>query len=467
MTRGLLWPKPQSSISSETFYRLDPENFQITLSEQASKCETLTAAVQRYRQLLFASDCSLLETNKERSAPRASLNNHPKYAGELSELSIGTGPDCPKYPTSNISEIYTIRVMYGDRQDAFLFGEEIWGVLRGLETFSQLIHRIDGNFVINSSFIVDYPRFKFRGLMVDTSRHFIPINYLLEMLDAMAYNKMNVLHWHIVDDQSFPYVSERYPSLSDRGAFTSNLVYSPNDVKKVLEYARLRGIRVLAEFDSPGHTLSWGKGIDNLLTQCYDKYYGSPTGTYGPVDPSRNETYDFLRNFLEEIVEVFPDEFIHLGGDEVDFSCWQSNPIINAFMKQIGISGQYNLLEGFYMQKVVDIVSNLQKRYIVWQEVFDNGVHLRKDAVIHVWKHYSGFDYLQEAAKITGAGYPTIISAPWYLNYISYGSDWKKYYSVELLAFNGTQAQMDLVLGGSACMWGEYVDATNFISRTW
>ncbi|KAJ3605279.1 hypothetical protein NHX12_027329 [Muraenolepis orangiensis] len=322
---------------------------------------------------------------------------------------------------------------------AILKAPQVWGALRGLETFSQLVYEDEyGTKSINASKILDFPRFQHRGILLDTSRHFLPIKVILANLEAMAMNKFNVFHWHIVDDPSFPYLSRTFPQLSQMGAYHPYThVYTPADVKMIIEFARLRGIRVVPEFDTPGHTQSWGKGQKDLLTPCYSG--SSPSGTFGPVNPILNTTYDFMELFFQEISTVFPDAYIHLGGDEVDFSCWKSNPDIQMWMNVHSFGKDYSKLEAYYIQK--------------W---------LKPDTVVNVWMGNQG-----EMSNVTAAGFNTILSSPWYLDYISYGQDWQRYYKVEPLDFKGSDAQKKLVIGGEACLWGEFVDGTNLTPRLW
>ncbi|NWY46185.1 HEXB hexosaminidase, partial [Sylvia atricapilla] len=452
-----LWPLPQRVRTYPRQLQLAPGRFQLVHGAGSSAgpgCGLLQDAFRRYYEYMFGH-------SRWRTWARRPLA--ARAEPELFQLQVvieAGDPGCDRHPHLASSEAYHLTVT---EPVAVLKAPEVWGALRGLETFSQLVHEDDyGSFLVNESEINDFPRFPHRGVLLDTSRHYLPLKSILINLDAMAFNKFNVLHWHIVDDQSFPYQSIYFPELSDKGAYSSNLIYTPTDVRLVIEYARLRGIRVIPEFDTPGHTQSWGKGQKDLLTPCYSGR--QPTGSFGPVNPVWNTTYDFMTKFFKEISSVFPDEFIHLGGDEVDFSCWKSNPEVKEFMKKQGFGIDYAKLESYYVQNILDIVSSYNKGQMVWQEVFDHKAQLKPDTVVQVWK---ANNYAHELSSVTGAGLTAVLSAPWYLDYISYGQDWKKYYSVEPLKFPGSEKQKKLVIGGEACLWGEFVDATNLTPRLW
>ncbi|XP_033109419.1 beta-hexosaminidase subunit beta-like [Anneissia japonica] len=324
--------------------------------------------------------------------------------------------------------------------------------------------------MINATSITDYPRYKHRGFLLDTARHYMPLPIILKHLDAMSYNKFNVFHWHLVDHQAFPFVSRVYPELSEKGAYHPQLkVYKPDDVTRVIEYARLRGIRVIPELDTPGHMESWGRSHPEIITMCYEN--GEPFGRLGTINPIKNETYTFVRNLFREIVEVFSDDFVHLGADEVTYDCWKSNPEIQAFMNDKSWNEDYSSLEELYQTKLFQIITDLKAKYIIWQDPIDNNVTVNQDTIVQVWKDPS-LDpilppYREGLEKVTKLGLKTILSAPWYLNYISYGPDWKNFYQTEPEDFNGTAEQKKLLIGGEACMWAEYVDGGNVIPRIW
>ncbi|XP_012726823.2 beta-hexosaminidase subunit beta isoform X1 [Fundulus heteroclitus] len=455
---GSLWPLPQKVQISEVSFKLSSSSFRITDAKESGagpSCSLLQQAYRRYFEYIFG-DVKTQNVNKgSRTGP-----------AELLELQVWiTSPDseCDGYPTVSSDESYELSV---DQPVSVLKAPKVWGALHGLETFSQLVYEDEyGAKSINATSVSDFPRFAHRGILLDSSRHFLPIKVILSNLETMAMHKFNVFHWHIVDDPSFPYLSRTFPDLSRKGAYHPYThVYTPADVKMVIEFARLRGIRVVSEFDTPGHTQSWGKGQPDLLTPCYAG--SKPSGTFGPVNPILNSTYTFMQQFFKEVSTVFPDAYVHLGGDEVDFTCWKSNPDIQKFMEQQGFGQDYRKLESFYIQKLLDIVTATNKGYIIWQEVFDNGVKLKPDTLIHVWKGNQE-KYQSEMANITSAGYQTLLSSPWYLNRISYGQDWPGYYKADPQDFKGTEKQKNLVIGGEACLWGEYVDATNLTPRLW
>eukprot|EP00887_Chlorella_sp_A99_P000582 scaffold17.g582.t1 len=369
--------------------------------------------------------------------------------------------------------------------------------------------------VLQAAAIADAPRFPHRGLLLDSARHFLPVGVIKTHLDAMAAAKLNVLHWHLTDDQSFPLQLEELPQLSAAGAFAAEAVYSNGDVLEVIEYAMDRGIRVVPEVDMPGHTRSWGGGLPQLLTRCCDAG-GRPTGELGPIHPGTPEVYGILWRLIRrasgvggtrvELRRLFPDTHLHIGGDEVPFDCWRSSPDVQEFMQREGLA-DFSALEAYFVGRVVNLAAAAARRVIVWQEVFDHGrAALGSHSIVQVWKWWkenatssSGGDvarvlqatppqpgcqlaggaggggapppsaaWLDELAEVTAAGHRVLLSAPWYINVGSFGGDdWVDHWRADPRGFAAPPEQLALVVGGEACVWGEHVDASNSMSETW
>uniref|UniRef100_A0A9J7YL44 Beta-hexosaminidase n=1 Tax=Cyprinus carpio carpio TaxID=630221 RepID=A0A9J7YL44_CYPCA len=413
-----VWPLPQQLHQSADRGCLSPQRFSFTYGRDSAAqtgCSVLDAAFKRYFSIIFPDFTKGSENRLQYvwSEPQPFVVS----------VSVKTG-GCDGYPDEDSDESYNLSVSEGQ---AVLRSVTVWGALRGLESFSQLVYQDDYG------------------------------------SDAMAYSKFNVFHWHIVDDPSFPYQSRTFPDLSNKGAFHPfTHIYTQSDVMRVIEHARMRGIRVVPEFDSPGHTQSWGKGQPGLLTPCYKG--GVPSGSFGPVDPTIDTTYKFMESLLKEVKFVFPDSYVHLGGDEVSFACWQSNPNVRKFMEKMGFGKDFTKLESFYMESIMNMTAALNRTSIVWQDVFDYHERIPQDTVLEIWK---GEKYQAELSRMTQAGHRVLLSAPWYINHISYGQDWRNSYAVQPQNFSGTEEQKKLVIGGEVAMWGEYVDATNLTPRLW
>lgn len=457
---GAPWPLPKEWTNSSKVFTLNPHDF--VMKTNLVDCDVIDHNLEVYRKYIFI--------DKKAGQFNGSV---PILKGL--ELTIVSG-QCETTPKLGSNENYFIEI--NDKTDtAQLKANTIWGGLRALETFSQLVWQGDDNsYFINGTKIADSPRFSHRGLLLDSARHFIPKSIILRNLDSMQWNKLNVFHWHLSDDQSFPYESRTFPNLSAMGAYLPSHVYTQDDVAEIIEYARLRGIRVLPEFDSPGHTRAIGNAFKDLLTPCYgdgEHPYTPNYTSYSEMevfDPTNENVYSFMKSLIGEVKTVFKDSYIHLGMDEVNYGCWSSNPNIKKFMSDSNMTEMYQL-EDYYTRRLIKLTSDLGYNYISWQDPIDNGVNMDNDTLVHVWKDI----YLDSSMKpwrdyivpIAKKGYQILLSSCWYLNYISYGPDWRKYYECDPQDFPGTDEERNLVVGGEAALWGEYADGTNILSRLW
>src|SRR5580692_8941539 len=331
------------------------------------------------------------------------------------------------------------------------------GVMHGLQTFLQLVDITPDGYAAPAIHIEDTPRFPWRGLSLDVSRHFISIAVLQRNLDALAAVKMNVLHLHLSDDQGFRLESREFPKLQELGS--DGMYYLQNEMRELIAYAGDRGIRVVPEFDMPGHSTAWFVGYPELASGPGPYQIERRWGIFDPVmDPSREPTYEFLDKFIGEMSELFPDHYFHIGGDEVNGKQWDANPKIQEFMRVHQLKNNQELQEYFTL-RVQKIVSKHHKIMVGWDEILAPG--MPKDSVIQSWR---GQDSLAAAAK---QGYSGILSSGYYLDAMAPA---KKYYSVDPMSDADATLDADQqkrILGGEACMWAEFITDDNIDSRIW
>jgi hexosaminidase len=331
------------------------------------------------------------------------------------------------------------------------------GALHGLQTFLQLVSVSPDGFVAPAVIIKDTPRFPWRGLMIDAARHFIPLEVLRRNIDGMEAVKMNVFHWHLSENQGFRVESRKFPKLHEMGS--NGLYYPQDEIRGLIAYARERGIRVVPEFDLPGHSTAWFVGHPELASGPGPFTIERKWGVFDPAfDPTSDKVYKFLDEFIGEMAKLFPDHFFHVGGDEVNGKAWDANPKIQEFIRAHDLKGNAGL-QLYFNKKLQGIVSKHGKSMVGWDEVLDPT--LPKDIVIQSWR---GQASLAEAAK---QGYRGILSNGYYLDL---GWSAARHYAVDPMsdAAAGLSAEeKQRILGGESCMWSEYVNAENIDSRIW
>ncbi len=339
---------------------------------------------------------------------------------------------------------------------ARLHAATVAGAMHGLETLTQLVQSDATGYFLPALSIHDTPRFRWRGLMIDCGRHFMPLDVLLRTLDGMAAVKLNVFHWHLSEDQGFRIESRAFPRLTELGS--DGLFYTQEQVREIVAYAHDRGIRVVPEFDMPGHTSAWFVGYPDLASAPGPFHIEREFGVFDPVmDPTRESTYKFLDTFVAEIAAIFPDHFMHIGGDENNGEEWKANPRIQAFMHEHNLQDTA-ALQSYFNQRLLKILDKHGKHMIGWDEILTPD--LPKDIVVQSWR---GFDSLASGAK---NGYSSILSAGYYLNLMSTAAD---HYKVDPLPQGNSlnAEQQARILGGEACMWNEQTTPQDEDSRIW
>ena len=357
-------------------------------------------------------------------------------------------------PSLSANESYELEIT---PDGARLSADETAGILRGLETFLGLIDIDEESFFLPSVKISDYPRFRWRGINIDVSRHWQPVEFIRRTLDAMAAVKMNVLHWHLSDDQGFRVESLVYPRL--HGVASGGDYYTQEQIREIVSYARDRGIRVVPEFDIPGHVSALLTAYPELASAKREYEIERSFGVFDPsLNPADEKVYEFLDAFIGEMSGLFPDEYFHIGGDEVTARHWNANTEIQKFKAQNNLKSNQDL-QAYFNRRVAEILRRHGKKMIGWGEVLHD--NLPKDTVVQAWQSKPVI------ADILRRGYPAILSRGFYLDHMRPAS-----FHYEIDPFGGellklTPEEQSRLLGGEACMWAEFVDRHNIESRIW
>jgi len=318
---------------------------------------------------------------------------------------------------SNVSDGKTINKELNKPAHISIQANSDFGALHGLTTLVQLIttsttDSTKGAWLLPQLTIDDKPRFSWRGLLIDSVRHFIPLNVLKRQLDGMAAAKFNVFHWHLTDDQGWRFESKRYPKLHQQAS--DNLFYSQAEIKELVHYASLLGIRVVPEFDVPGHASAIAVAYPELITEQQQYPMQRHWGVFEPLlDVSNPAVYQFIDDIVEELTALFPDSYIHIGGDEVDPRQWQQSDSIKALMQSEGLTDSYDV-QRYFNSRTQKILAKNQRQMMGWDEILHPG--LANNIMVQSWRGEESLNV------IAASGYQGLLSTGYYIDQPQYSS---------------------------------------------
>ena len=365
----------------------------------------------------------------------------------------------------------------------FLNANTTTGLFYGIQTIWQLLTSEEGN-KLQCMEIVDYPRFEWRGMHLDVSRHFMPVEFIYKYIDYIAMHKMNVFHWHLVDDQGWRIEIKKYPKLTEVGAWRAdreNLswdarkgpekkgeakyggFYTQEDIKSIVEYAQKKQVAIVPEIEMPAHVMSALAAYPEY--SCSGKYEPVPSGGVWPIThifcAGKDETFNFLENVLSEVLELFPSTFIHIGGDEATKTEWETCELCQARIKNEGLKDEHEL-QSYFITRIEKFLNSNGRRLIGWDEILEGG--LAPEATVMSWRGEEGgitaaqmghdvvmtpgshcyFDHYQ--------GNPSLEPLAW-----GGSTTLKKVYEYEPVPAVLNETEAKHILGAQANVWTEYM----------
>eukprot|EP01135_Chromosphaera_perkinsii_P001548 Nk52_evm18s207 gene=Nk52_evmTU18s207 len=506
-----VWPEPlHMEVDTSAYMGLDVE-FVFVRNQEAAKSGVLARGCARYQRIIkYAQKESMAD-------PVASTGGQGLKApqGVVKQVYVNVKSANEEFSALNTDESYRLTIHGGEKKGQEPIVEidapTVYGALRGIETFSQLAEYVQ---VVNEkeddkngeeggvlshvlSFtgglfqqvkepsmfkgyvmpfrvaINDAPRFPYRGVMIDTSRHFLPLATILTNLDAMSFAKMNIMHWHMVDDTAFSVSTKSQPDIGAKGAYSPRHVYSEDEIGKVLQYAKDRGIEVVVEVDLPGHSSSWSKGAPWSTVECLPQTPG-----YFIINPVSDKAFEAVTDVFGDVVALKEkhqpgsSNLIHVGGDEVRQDCWEHNDEVKRFMAEQLHTKDFSDVNRYFESRMLQMLfEKHNSKTVVWQEVYLNkmihkDVHDKygKSIIVDFWT--GDWRRMLKDALGQESDISALISGCWYLDHLNENFD--NYYACDPRDFEAkSEDELKRALGGHSSMWAEHCDANNFMSRVW
>ncbi|EQC35301.1 hypothetical protein SDRG_07526 [Saprolegnia diclina VS20] len=471
---GSLWPYPStiSLGSAVQAINLNAVSVQINGAESASR---LTGAIGK------AFTESVLAKGRTAGASTESIG---RGEGLVITATIASSTEALSTETD---ESYELSI---DGPKVKINAATVYGYRHALTTLNQLIDYddiSDSVKIVNKVSIKDKPAYSHRGIVLDTSRNYFSIESLRRLIDTMAANKLNTFHWHFSDSGSFPMELTSEPRLTMYGAYSRDQIYTLDQVRELVQFAKSRGVRIIPELDVPSHAgagWQWGpKAGYGELTLCYGS---DPWMNYcvqppcGQLNPLNAHVYDILKTVFAELHSIFDDEVFHMGGDEVSVACWNSTKTITDHIKDTSTNAPFFELWGDFQLKAGEYVEKANKKIMVWTSDLTTDSYLKyfkpKNTIVQLWGAATDGD----AARLTSKGF-SVVASYYDTHYLDCGfggwvskgngwcapyKSWQVIYDLDVRA-NLTEASAKLMLGSEVVMWSEIAGDRAVEAKIW
>ncbi|XP_043520160.1 chitooligosaccharidolytic beta-N-acetylglucosaminidase isoform X4 [Frieseomelitta varia] len=481
-----LWPKPTGHLSlSKNMVQFDPDKIMLDDVQSGTQIKYLLE-----RNIVLLKNIVKNIGGKLANAGGMEMLIRCKGYLEMNNIKL----------TLHTDESYNLTVIQMDKTklEVTITAKSYFGIRHGLETLSQLIVFDDLRNQIqipNEISIIDGPVYSYRGVLLDTSRNFIDKTSILRTIDGMAMSKLNTLHWHITDSHSFPYVSKTWPEFSKFGSYATDKIYNQEDVKEIVEYGLIRGVRVLPEFDAPAHVGEGWQWVENDTIVCFK---AEPWTNYcveppcGQLNPTSEKVYEILEGIYKDMIQDFQSDLFHMGGDEVNINCWNSSAVITNWMQTVKnwdlSESNFYMLWHYFQQKAMDKlkIANDGKdiSIILWSSGLTNEENIKyldpAKYIIQVWttKHDITIGtLLRNNFKLIISNYDALYLDCGFSAWIGEGNNWCAPYKgwqiiydnspLKIIKLQHLESKRHLILGGETALWTEQVDSASIDAKIW